>query len=290
MAIARVDVKGLQNGQHVCLCYRSEAERQEVLGAFVSDGLAANAKVYYFAHREPVADVLTALHWTGIDSAQFISHGNLVVQTAYDSYLRTGVFDSDECMRNWIATIDAALSEGYSGIRVAADMSWVLDGIPGSDRLLDYERALSGLVFLNRPLIGLCEFDERLFDPQTVHALRAAHRDGEVLAPALVNTQRIRIYKSFTPPGLRVEGAIVGATQGQFEAASRHIANTTAGDIQLDLTMVDEIDAGGLQAIIRIARELYFGRHLILAGGGVLRDLDLSAAQHLRSLRFEQSA
>lgn len=284
------DVRWLEHGEHLCLNFTADEEREEVLSRFISDGLRRNERVFYFAHRESVQNVFTALDGRGVAATSHSRDGQLTISTANESYLATGMFDPEACMRQWIETVDEALDNGFSGVRVGADMSWALDAIAGSDRLLEYERNLSGMVVADRPLIGLCEFDARLFSAASLSELVEAHKDGIVLAPAVLESMELRVIKSYSPPGLRVHGILTEHSRADFEAALRHVMHTTSGNVHVDLSAVTEIDKAGLQSIVSAARELYTGRRLVVIYVAGLKGINPAQITKSPAIQLRESA
>jgi hypothetical protein len=74
----------------------------------------------------------------------------------------------------------ATMDEGYPGSRVSGEMSWALRGIPGSDRLMEYE-ALVNDVLVTHPITAICQYDTRrfsgavVFDVLKVHPMMVVH-------------------------------------------------------------------------------------------------------------------
>jgi hypothetical protein len=164
----------LRPGAHVYHTFRSDNERYEVLARFVREGLERHERVFYFAHRHPVSTVLAALDIQGVEPGDYIESGALHLGSASESYLAGGRFDPEGSKRQWRRTIDEACASGYAAVRVAADMSWALDGIPGSDRLLEYEAGLCHL-FGTKLVTGMCEFDARLFGSDFLRQVDVVH-------------------------------------------------------------------------------------------------------------------
>jgi len=67
-----------------------------------------------------------------------------------------------------------AKEAGFSGSRASGEMSWALKGIPGSDRILEYESLLNA-VKDEFPHSGMCQYDARLFDGATLLKVLQVH-------------------------------------------------------------------------------------------------------------------
>jgi hypothetical protein len=60
----------------------------------------------------------------------------------------------------------------YNGVRVSGEMGWALRGIPGSDRLLEYEAGVN-YVLPETGITAMCQYDANIWDGATIlHILR----------------------------------------------------------------------------------------------------------------------
>jgi hypothetical protein len=66
------------------------------------------------------------------------------------------------------------LEDGHAGGRVSGEMSWALRGIPGSDRLMEYEALVNG-VLATHPVTAICQYDARRFDGQLIFDVLKVH-------------------------------------------------------------------------------------------------------------------
>jgi hypothetical protein len=53
-------------------------------------------------------------------------------------------------------------------------MEWALKGIPGSERLIEYEAGINTIVG-EHPITALCQYDARLFDGATLFEVLRVH-------------------------------------------------------------------------------------------------------------------
>jgi len=67
--------------------------------------------------------------------------------------------------------------EGFAGARVAGEMTWALRSLPGPEELLDYEVLLNDFFegAEGTCMTGICQYDARLFDGQTILHLLEVH-------------------------------------------------------------------------------------------------------------------
>jgi len=158
-------------GTHMCLIYDDDNERRKLIAKYLDAGLREGEKVSYFADTMPVAEVREWLTGMGVKIPQ---GGQLTVASAEKTYCPNNKFVPDEMMDGLRALYQGSLDEGYAGTRASGEMSWALRGIPGSERLIEYENLLN-VVFETHPIIGLCQYDARRFDGAIIFDVLKVH-------------------------------------------------------------------------------------------------------------------
>ncbi len=98
----------------------------------------------------------------GINIRDAEKRRQLLFLTRDDAYMREGVFNPQGMISLLHQETQKALGEGFSGLRVTGEMTWALRGLPGSERLIEYETLLNEF-FPGSPCIGLCQYDARRF-------------------------------------------------------------------------------------------------------------------------------
>ena len=63
-----------------------------------------------------------------------------------------------------------AVSEGFSALRVTGEMDWVLKGLPGSERLIEYEAMLNNF-FPGSDCLAICQYRRSLFSPEIIRGV-----------------------------------------------------------------------------------------------------------------------
>jgi hypothetical protein len=77
-------------------------------------------------------------------------------------------------------SVDEAVARGFSGMRTAGELSWIVEDLKhddGSlcDQLIGYEKMVERS-FPNRPVIGVCQYAADLFPPDVLQRVLEAHR------------------------------------------------------------------------------------------------------------------
>jgi len=161
-------------GTHMCFIYNDDGERRKVISKFLEAGLQEREKIAYFADTMDPAEVDRWLKTMGVDMTDPAKTGRFAITVAEKTYCPNGRFEP-ETMLNTLRTFHrTVLEQGYPGSRVSGEMSWALRGIPGSDRLIEYE-ALVNDVLVTHPVTAICQYDARRFSGELVFNVLKVH-------------------------------------------------------------------------------------------------------------------
>ena len=161
-------------GTHMCLIYDNEDERRNVISKFLNAGLHEREKVAYFADTMAPVEVEAWLREMGVDVPKQVQAPAFSITVAEKTYCPNGKFVPETMLNTLRSYHKAALNEGYSGGRVSGEMSWALRGIPGSERLMEYE-ALINDVLVTYPITPICQYDARRFDGAIIFDVLKVH-------------------------------------------------------------------------------------------------------------------
>lgn len=162
-------------GTHMCYIYNDDSERREVVSKYVESGLRGHEKVGYFVDDQiSPRDVPAHLSAIGIDLPSGIDARGLSITRALDTYCPDGTFLPERMLENLRSMHSSSIGEGYAGARASGEMSWALQGVPGSERLIEYE-ALINTVVREYPTTAVCQYDARRFDGATLFDVLNVH-------------------------------------------------------------------------------------------------------------------
>lgn len=167
-------IKSLQPGHHLCCIYSTEEEHREVVTRFILDGFENNEKIFYVVDSHEAGDIRHYLRDEDIDPSDYEKSGQLTIMTRKDAYMKGGVFDPDAMIRLLESETDKAIKEGYFALRITGEMTWALRGLPGSERLIEYESKLNHF-FPNNKCLAICQYDRKRFDPQILLDVLRTH-------------------------------------------------------------------------------------------------------------------
>ena len=116
---------------HVALLYEDRAEQLATVASFLERGLTRNERCLYVADDTTLETVCAALRTGDTDPRAAREAGQLLLHTAPELLLGCGEFDRAAAF--WADTLDRTWSRGFDGLRVAIEMTWVLDSETTAD-------------------------------------------------------------------------------------------------------------------------------------------------------------
>jgi PAS domain S-box-containing protein len=164
----------LKLGDHICLIYENSAEQMAAAVPFLKEGLARDERCLYVADDSAVEAIASALAATRVDVAHERERDALWMLTKQDTYLFEGKFDPVTMIDFLRSAQTQALTDGFSGLRVAAEMTWALGPELVFDRLIEYEALLNDFL-ANRRSVFLCQYHRSRFDSAVIHDVLHTH-------------------------------------------------------------------------------------------------------------------
>jgi len=164
----------LQAGDHLCCLYASEDEHRALLSPFMRQGLERHEKVLYIVDDHTAGQILAYLDADGVEVAPYLQRGQLTILSSDKAYMSAGRFEPERMIALLRSETERALAERYKALRVTGEMSWALKGLPGSDRMVEYEAKLNTF-FPGSQCLAICQYDRRRFDPHVLLEVLETH-------------------------------------------------------------------------------------------------------------------
>jgi hypothetical protein len=174
-----------RNGDHVCTLFTSRREQLNAAVEFIRGGLARGERCLYICCEQAPEEFRDELRCAGIDVDAEEARGALELLTKAEGHLKDGSFDAARTIEMLGAALSDALAMGFTGLRGAGDMTWLLDDAPGSNELLAYE-ALLNYFCANRPVVLLCQYSRAKLPPKILDSCLATHPHIRTKAPGLL--------------------------------------------------------------------------------------------------------
>jgi signal transduction histidine kinase len=164
----------LQAGDHLCCLYASEEEHRALLSPFLRQGLERHEKVLYIVDDHTAGQILSYLSADGVEVNPYLQRGQLTVLSSGEAYMPAGTFEPERMIALLRSETDRAVGERYKALRVTGEMSWALKGLPGSERIVEYEAKLNTF-FPGSQCLAICQYDRRKFDPRVLLDVLETH-------------------------------------------------------------------------------------------------------------------
>jgi len=164
----------LKPGDHLCHLYETKQEQLQMALPFLAMGLAKGERCSCAAHENTPAEVEAGLSALGVDVDRCLLTGQLGVFTAGELYMSTGSFDPYEVLRSSVSTVNKAVEAGYPGMRIVADVTWILADLAKLDSFMVLE-ALWDNAVRDLPFRGICQYNARRFPGNTIMKTLRTH-------------------------------------------------------------------------------------------------------------------
>lgn len=161
-------------GTHMCYIFNDDAELLDVISKFVESGVRANETVGYFTDLLSPGEMRDRLRTSGAELPQSTDDRRLAIGPALATYCPEGRFEPAQMLQRLRDMYSSSVAEGYAGARATGEMTWALRGLPGSERLIEYE-ALINTVVREYPTTAICQYDARRFDGGTLFDVLSVH-------------------------------------------------------------------------------------------------------------------
>ena len=167
----RAEWQGSQ-GVHLCHIFDDDDERARVMSGFVGDGLERGEKVLCL---EDGDDLGRVRQWLAEQGVTLEGRGDaFLTANAEQTYCPCGGLAPDSLLDSLAGFCSQALHDGYSGVRIAGDMGWVVRRQVARELLLEYETKATVYARTSRA-VAVCEYDARKFDGRTIMDVLSVH-------------------------------------------------------------------------------------------------------------------
>ena len=158
------DLENLNAGDHIACIYKNKKEQLSIVIPFILTGLKDNLKCIYIADENTKHEIIETFRKV-INIDEYINSNQVEVLTKDEAYLRDGFFDPDKMIELLRQNEKKALKDGYNGLRVTGEMTWIFTTLPGVERLMEYEAKLN-YFFPESSCSALCQYNEKKFKPE----------------------------------------------------------------------------------------------------------------------------
>lgn len=129
----------LRQGDHLCLIHESAAEQLAALTPFLKSGLGRSERLLVLGSQESCKELAGGLAANGVPAKTDNGRGTLVLLSEREDWIESGRLDPNSLKDVLRRAEQQALDDGFSGLRVAWDVGWLLDGFGSASRWIELE-------------------------------------------------------------------------------------------------------------------------------------------------------
>ena len=144
-------------GTHIAQFYRTKKELTEVLVPYLEKGLEENELCVWITSEMSEEESTEALVGQISGLQKYIDKGQLQILSYENWYLPGGHFDRQYALDGGLKKCHEALSNGYSGVRITGNVSWLEQS--DWDSFMEYENIFNSLIH-NYKAIVICTYKE----------------------------------------------------------------------------------------------------------------------------------
>jgi len=165
---------GVLSGRHICLFYAAKKDLIDLVVPYFNEGLKLN-KFCMWVVSKPLgvkeAKEILSRRIRSFDT--YMKKGQLEILDCKDWYLKSGKFNPKEVLESWARKEKQAIKEGFSGLRVSGDTSWLRQ--KDWANFIHYEKKVDKLIPKLKMSV-LCTYPIDKVDISDILILSANHR------------------------------------------------------------------------------------------------------------------
>jgi anti-anti-sigma factor len=257
---------GVEDADHVCWAYDDDAAFEEAAVRFLRAGLDRGDRLMWVG--DGSAERLRRAGGALGEVDSLTASGTLELVPVSAGYPTSGSFSPEEQLAFYDGRTRSARAEGYTGLRVVAEVTALASDTRHSAGFLRWEHLADDFVASGSGFSALCAYSCEHAAPAVVDDAAAVHPVASVPGAA----PPLRLW--FEPDGagdrIAVAGEVDVVTADRFLRLLEG-THVDAPVLTLDLTQVTFIDLAGARAIAVVGRALAArGGRLVLVGASRL--------------------
>ena len=204
-----------KRGDHICAIYSTTEELTREVARFLAEGLRNRERSWYVGSGDEMDSLRDGLRQLGIDVAAETKRKALQLISGDAAYIVHGTFNPEATIQIFNDAIEQAYTDGFTGFRAAAEMSWALDCSDGPHQVIVYEALLKSL-FANCRAIGFCLYDRKRMPLEVINGALLTHP----IAGAHGHYSANQFYDPATTRPTRIEPADVLGKLARLDRSS----------------------------------------------------------------------
>jgi|GEM_PF-621353 len=165
----------MKTGDHIVLLYKEEKEILSASVSFIKTSLDRNEKCLYIKGDLNEEILISELRKQVSNFDSYIENGQLQFLDKEETYALSDNFKAVQMIETLKKESINALEEGYQGLSITGELSWVLNFKNGKNEIIEYEWMLNEYIFNDYPVIAMCRYNLNKFDKSIIKAIIELH-------------------------------------------------------------------------------------------------------------------
>lgn len=151
----------IPNSSHVCQLYTKADEiAQLAVGLFTGGAAPHRERCVYVGPPAVIIQIEAQLRQAQVDVDGLKQSGQYVFIGERTAYLSQNRFDHFSLLSNHLNLVNAALRDGYTGVRLGIEMTWLADNVATPAAILKYEAMCDAVfTFQKQPIIAIAQYN-----------------------------------------------------------------------------------------------------------------------------------
>jgi signal transduction histidine kinase len=190
-------INALKQGEHLCSVYDSTSEMMAQAVPYLKHGLLSGEQCIYVADENTNDNVLLNLRDGGIDIDQAMEEKHLFLWNRHD-YKPAGPFNREVMFHFVQGSVEKALAQGFSGLRLAIEMTWAANSGVTLPDLIAWESLLNRLSYPGSKASFICMYNRGLLASALI-------REAVYVHPVVVLGEQVCPNLFYQPPEIALE-------------------------------------------------------------------------------------
>jgi len=169
-------MKHINLGDHMVLLYEDDdaIRNAGIIANYIISRVNNNEKCLVISGDLEIETLIKILE-DSIDFQKIISSGQLALLDRNDAYSKEGKFSPFKMISLLKELSKKALEEGYNGLAITGEISWVLDYEDGFEKIMEYENMLNDEIFGLYPVTAICRYNIDRFTSNMIKNIIEVH-------------------------------------------------------------------------------------------------------------------
>jgi hypothetical protein len=167
----------IPSSSHVCQLYTRVDEVAHIAaGLFTAGPFPHHERCVYVGPPAIISQVEALLQLMPVDVDAYKRSGQFVFTDDRAAYLSQNRFDHFALLSNHLNLVNASLREGFAGVRLAMEMTWLADNVATPAQILKYEAMCDAVfTFQRQPIIVLAQYNAARLGEQIAGEMMKLH-------------------------------------------------------------------------------------------------------------------